>query len=149
MAYLSSLDRESKPMTYKNPLRKSLPKALRAKIKDKFGGHCAYCGCELGDKFQIDHAIPVERAYQHLGLDINGESNLMPACGACNNLKFATTIEEFRRTIELQIRRAREYSVNFRTAERFGLIEIREPEPIVFWFEKYLNLMTQPEKYSE
>ncbi|EPC3581060.1 HNH endonuclease, partial [Citrobacter braakii] len=30
----------------------------------------------------------------------------------------------------------RSYSVNFRTAERFGLVEVVE-KPVVFWFEKY------------
>lgn len=41
-----------------------------------------------------------------------------------------------RREIEKQIERARAYSVNFRTAERFGLVEVIE-KPVVFWFEKY------------
>ncbi|WP_234011263.1 hypothetical protein, partial [Cronobacter sakazakii] len=35
-----------------------------------------------------------------------------------------------------QVERARAYSVNFRTAERFGLLHIVE-KPVVFWFEQY------------
>lgn len=41
-----------------------------------------------------------------------------------------------RKEISYQIERARAYSVNFRTAERFGLIEIVD-KPVVFWFEQY------------
>jgi hypothetical protein len=41
-----------------------------------------------------------------------------------------------RKEISQQVERARTYSVNFRTAERFGLVEIVD-KPVVFWFEHY------------
>ena len=37
-------------------------KTDRKKVLDKYGGHCAYCGCELTLKsMQIDHIV--SRAY--------------------------------------------------------------------------------------
>nr|WP_233341334.1 DNA Repair ATPase [Escherichia coli] len=39
-----------------------------------------------------------------------------------------------RKEISRRVERAVAYSVNFRTAERFGLIEVTE-KPVVFWFE--------------
>lgn len=38
--------------------------------------------------------------------------------------------------IKKQTDRARKSSVNFRTSERFGLIELVD-KPVVFWFEKH------------
>ncbi|AIB07083.1 HNH endonuclease [Salmonella phage 9NA] len=35
-----------------------------------------------------------------------------------------------------QVNRARSYNVNFRTAERFGLVQVVD-RPVVFWFEIY------------
>jgi hypothetical protein len=44
-------------------------------------------------------------------------------------------LEDFRRELGLQVKRARERSVNFRLAERFGLIQVIDT-PIVFHFER-------------
>lgn len=38
-----------------------LSKAERAALKQKFDGRCAYCGCELGDRWHADHVRPVTR----------------------------------------------------------------------------------------
>jgi len=48
------------------------------------------------------------------------------------------TLEQFRRDLGRSIELARKYSVNFRNAERFGLISINPPEKIVFYFEKII-----------
>ncbi|EBA1981653.1 HNH endonuclease, partial [Salmonella enterica] len=42
----------------------------------------------------------------------------------------------FRKQVSLQVERGRRSSVNFRTAERFGLISVVN-KPVVFWFEQY------------
>ncbi|MCW9331481.1 hypothetical protein N5I42_27170, partial [Klebsiella pneumoniae] len=42
----------------------------------------------------------------------------------------------FREQIAHQPERAQAYSVNFRTAQRFGLVTVIE-KPVVFWFEAY------------
>ena len=43
-----------------------LNKAQRALLKQKFGGHCAYCGIVLTDKWQADHLIPIIRDWERI-----------------------------------------------------------------------------------
>lgn len=102
---------------------------VRQHIKEKFGGRCAYCG-EKPDKLQIDHIIP------RAGGGTDDPSNLMPACFSCNNYKMSMSLEQFRTEIGIQALRARQYSLNFRLAERFGLVEIIKDKPVQFYFEK-------------
>ena len=100
-------------------------------VKNRFGGRCGYCGqLPVGGRLQLDHIEPVEYG----GTD--DRSNLMPACFACNNLKSTHGLKQWRIEIGEQVRRARDYSVNFRTAERFGLVEAK-PWDGRFYFEKH------------
>ena len=126
-------------------------KYSRDEILKKTNGHCAYCGIYLNNKFQVDHIIPkrlvhflkgdgymVPRFLKHLlGNTSNIEhiDNLLPSCPQCNNFKSHLSLEEFRNELENQVERARKYSVNFRFAEKYELIEIKKKE-IVFYFEK-------------
>ena len=104
-------------------------KVTREEIYAKSDGFCWYCGDPLGTKWQKDHVHPkVEGGSDDL-------DNLVPSCAPCNSLKLWYTVEQFRHIIEQQVSRARRYSVNFRTAERYGLIEIID-KPVVFWFEE-------------
>lgn len=67
-----------------------MTKADRQKVFDKFGGRCAYCGCELNDKWQVDHAISKTCWFIFDPIDknrINDFENLMPACKECNHYK--------------------------------------------------------------
>lgn len=128
----------------------------RQAIWDKSGGKCWYCGCDLPEKgWHADHFEPVLRTFEivpreerknphafevrHDGgfekPERDSEENLVPSCAPCNLFKSTFPIEMFRREIQKQIERARKTSVNFRTAERFGLINITE-KPVVFWFEE-------------
>lgn len=93
-----------------------LTKTQREALKPMFGGRCAYCGCELGDKWHADHVEPVYRNFDGRLLNPHNErpDNYFPACVPCNLFK----------------------SVLFRTAERFGLIQ-EVQKPVVFWFEQY------------
>lgn len=121
----------------------------------KFGGRCAYCGCELPEKgWHADHVEAVHRKLEideearakgRWKLKQTGESfrpendtleNMFPACAPCNLFKSVFDLEEFRRQIAFQVGRALKASVNFRMAERFGQVQITQ-SPIVFWFEKY------------
>lgn len=132
-----------------------LNKKQREELRMKFGGRCAYCGCELPEKGW--HADHVEAIHRKLEIDEEarsqgkwklkqtGESfrpqhdtleNMNPACAPCNLFKSVFDIEEFRNQIQLQAERGLRASVNFRTAERFGLVEIVN-KPVVFWFERY------------
>jgi len=120
----------------KNNMRKAISKVVRLQVLSRFGGLCGYCGSRP-EKLQVDHIHPVCRAYRLDG-DVNDISNLMPSCGSCNNYKLNMTLEQFRRDLGRSIELARKYSVNFRNAERFGLISINPPEKIVFYFEKII-----------
>ncbi|MBZ6385512.1 MULTISPECIES: HNH endonuclease [Pantoea] len=127
----------------------------RGALRMKFGGRCAYCGCELPEKgWHADHVEAVLRVTEQcmkaaakgiFKLKATGEvfnqgadclDNLFPACAPCNLLKTSYSLEMFRKQVSLQADRGRRSSVNFRTAERFGLIEVVE-KPVIFWFEKY------------
>lgn len=133
----------------------ALTKKQRKIVWDKSGGKCWYCGCQLPEKgWHADHFWPVIREltrvqnppgsqYSHKHV-CKGEmyraandhiENMVPACAPCNNFKFTYPVEFFREELEAQIDRARRSSVNFRNAERFGLIEIK-PVKVVFWFEQ-------------
>lgn len=131
-----------------------LTKKQRAELRMKFGGKCAYCGCELDEKgWHADHVEPVYRGrdFDRFVTD-SGElefvsrvaereardvvENMNPACKPCNLFKGGNTLEGFRKQVSMQAERGRKSSVNFRTAERFGLIEIVD-KPVVFWFEQY------------
>lgn len=132
-----------------------LTKAQRAELRMKFGGRCAYCGCELPEKgWHADHVQAVLRKSEQcikaaakgiFKLKTTGEvfrpeaeckENLFPACAPCNLLKTSYSLEMFRKQVSLQVDRGRSSSVNFRTSERFGLIDVVD-KPVVFWFEKY------------
>jgi len=133
----------------------SLTKKQREQLKNKYNGKCAYCGCDLPDKgWHADHIEPVMRVSEQdeeaakrgvWKLKATGEhltegrdviENMNPACAPCNLFKMTYSIDMFRKQIEAQIERARKSSVNFRTAERFGLIEIID-KPVKFYFEEF------------
>ncbi|HDT5989640.1 TPA: HNH endonuclease [Raoultella planticola] len=133
-----------------------ITKAQRVALRMKFAARCAYCGCELKEKgWHADHVEPVRRDFDivrapqgsrvtHVARN-NGRvfhperhdlENLFPACSPCNLFKATFSIEGFRKQIAHQPERAQAYSVNFRTAQRFGLVTVIE-RPVVFWFEVY------------
>ena len=104
-------------------------KRFRRKIYDKFGGNCAYCGCEIEIKdMQIDHIIPKKSfltrvknkrnvpdfLYHLTEIDMNHEDNLFPSCRVCNHWKDTYDIESFRKEIECHRCSARNCSRNRR-----------------------------------
>lgn len=108
---------------------------------DKCGGRCAYCGEEITLKdMQVDHIISQRNFYigrrdKRPAYEAHDIQNLNPSCRRCNNFKGGMTIEELRVELGRQVERARRDSVNFRMAEKYGLIQAKE-RPIVFYFEK-------------
>lgn len=134
----------------------ALTKKQRKLVWDKSGGFCWYCGCNipLESRWHADHVEPVirESAYRVFGIlrciiktgeqrrpENDKIENIVPSCAQCNNFKLTFSIEEFRKEIEAQVERGRKSSVNFRTAERFGLIELNNNPKVLFWFEKNLT----------
>jgi len=121
------------------PKRRSISKITRQKVFDKCNGHCGYCGHELGERWCVDHM------HAHYLGGTDDFDNLMPACQPCNLRKMASSVEGFRREMAEQVARARKSSVNFRFAERFGLIAVNE-KPVVFYFESLLSTTTEPKE---
>lgn len=124
----------------------------REMLRMKFGGYCAYCGNELNNGFHVDHVDAIYRdKAEPTGMqkpENDVPENLFPACKPCNLFKSVLTLEAFRQEILMQAERAERYSINHRTARRFGQIE-HKPGPVVFWFEKYLAGTANENKCSE
>lgn len=79
-------ERESRRLaTYRKFLKSiSEGKHTADDIKRQFDaqhGKCYYCGCEVGDRYHADHAIPLSRG----GSD--GPENIVIACPPCNQSK--------------------------------------------------------------
>jgi 5-methylcytosine-specific restriction endonuclease McrA len=121
----SELRRNKRP---KRDSRQAIPKAVKLRVLARFDGLCGYCG-EKPLRLQVDHMTPVAMG------GTNDESNLMPACHPCNNYKMSWPVYLFRQELEKNVERARKYSLNFRLAERFGLVRTTGGA-IVFHFEK-------------
>ena len=118
-----------------------ISKAKRLGVLCKYDNHCAYCGEDITLKtMQVDHIISKRNFYighrdQSPDYDVGDIRNLNPSCRKCNNFKGGMTVEELRVEIEKQPKRARKTSVNFRMAEKFGLIKVVE-KPVIFHFER-------------
>lgn len=113
-------------------------KGLREQVRNKYGGHCAYCGKRLTDTFHVDHIKPLYRdrvPREFIKKDLLEIGNLNPACRRCNNYKTVLSLEDFREQLSRQVERARSKSLNFRLAEDFGLI-VETHAGVVFYFEK-------------
>lgn len=118
-----------------------MKKAERQQVFDKYGGKCAYCGCELQKGWHVDH---IEARWhnmnqsdaQRLGMKKGDDciENYNPACPRCNNWKGTWTLEQFRIEISEQIKRLIAYSSNYRMAKDYGLIQ-ETGTPVVFYFE--------------
>ncbi len=105
-------------------------KYIRAQVYAKCGGCCAYCGTAIAiEQMQIDHVHP------RVAGGPDTIENMVPSCRYCNNYKLFFTLDQFRKMIASQVDLLRRNSMNFRTAERYGLVK-PEPREIVFYFER-------------
>ena len=118
-----------------------MKKQQRQQTLDKYDGHCAYCGEGIDLKsMQVDHIRSQRNFYfgrrnEIPDYDVGDVQNLNPSCRKCNNFKTGMSLEEFRGELQRQVERARLRSVNFRMAEKYGQIQVKEG-PIKFYFEK-------------
>ncbi len=113
------------------PKRKKITKEQRMAVYNKFGGHCAYCGCEIDlSNMQVDHIKALERG----GTD--DMDNLYPACRSCNHYKHTFTVEDFREALERMPSVLMRDSVTYKIAVRFGIIKHISNPKVVFYFEK-------------
>src|SRR5574343_1053965 len=124
-----------------------LTKAQRAEVKAKFNGRCAYCGCELGDRWHADHFEAVVRNMRWergkgfvptgtlLRPQHNTLENLMPACAPCNIDKGSNSLEWWRGKLASAVDVLHRNNPPFLHAMRFGLLE-ETNAPIRFYFER-------------
>ena len=118
-------------------------------VFNKFGGKCAYCGCELQKGWHIDHINPIRRNETDENIERMNRykttpltrvedyiENYNPACRQCNIWKSTYSIEQFRKEVSEQVNRLNNYSANYRNAKRFGLIEETGID-IEFYFETF------------
>lgn len=124
-------------------------KEERLYIFNKFGGRCAYCGCQLQKGWHVDELLPVRRnmefnkdkskfvhdgTYKHperLNID-----NQMPSCPSCNINKHSMSLEEFRSLIKGFMKHLNEVSTQYKIAKRYGLVKEIDID-IKFYFEIY------------
>lgn len=114
-----------------------LTKKQRIELHAKFAGRCAYCGCELGDRWHADHFEPVirlrdERVSENPANHAVG--NMMPACAPCNISKGRQTLEGWRQWLAGHINSLNSYTPIYRIAKAYGLI-VETGKPVVFHFE--------------
>ena len=118
--------------------------SVRDLIYNKYEGHCAYCGCEITkDNFHVDHidarfrgSTDKELATYDRARGLNNIENYNPSCISCNSSKSTLTIENWRKEIELKVRRINRDVSGFRLLKRFGLV-VETGIPVKFHFEKH------------
>ena len=113
-------------------------KKQREIIYNKYGGKCAYCGCDLPDRWHIDHIIPVRRnrngSMKRPKMDVI--ENYNPACPQCNLMKHSLSVENFRKLIEGFINSLNSYSNQYKFAKKYGLVH-ETNSSVTFYFEEY------------
>lgn len=126
-------------------------KKIREKIKEKYGGKCAYCGCELVKGWHVDHIEPIVRnskwsrihgKFIPTGTSKNPENenidNYNPSCASCNIQKNSFTLEEFRKNIKNFVNSLNNYSTQYKFAKRYNLVTETNCK-VIFYFEKFEN----------
>ena len=120
-------------------------KKNRELIFSKYGGKCAYCGCDLQKGWHVDHIEAIYRNWNEDQLTFYGikkgeESieNYNPSCARCNVRKTTWTIEQFREQITLQVDRMKRDSSSFRLALDYESIKETKAD-IKVYFEKKKN----------
>lgn len=124
-----------------------MAKVDRASVRAKFNGRCAYCGCELGERWHADHVEPVRREMRVVpgkGLvstnimerpENDRADNLFPACPPCNIDKHSLSLESWRQKLQRTCEVLARNNPTYRHGVRFGLIE-QPAKPVVFYFEQ-------------
>lgn len=128
----------------------------RQLVFDKFGGKCAYCGCELTKSFHVDHVEPMMRGKQLIGYSVfdqkpvygdrtkhenNVTENMMPSCASCNLYKSTYSLEQFREQVGLLTSRLNKRFPQYKIVKRFGLV-VETNIPVNFYFETFLKTKT-------
>lgn len=127
-----------------------MKKTEREKLFNKYGGRCAYCGCELTKGWHVDEIDPIRRNWQYEYNEKTGMNdrkitdcmhperlvieNQNPTCASCNINKHSMSLQQFRESIKQFVSSLNLYSTQYKLAKRYGLIKETEIE-VVFYFE--------------
>ena len=109
----------------------------RELIFNKYGGKCAYCGCNLQKGWHIDHIEPIVRNWLNGTFEKPENENLEnynPSCPSCNIQKNSYTLEQFRQNIKQFVSYLNKYSTQYKFAKKYGLVSENEIE-VKFYFE--------------
>lgn len=107
----------------------------------KMNGRCGYCGCELPERWHVDHIEPVVRrklSFSNKATMAHPErdviENKVASCPPCNMYKSSFSLKAFRHDLGNQVARLETYSTNYRLAIKYKQLNVTE-QPIVFYFE--------------
>ena len=118
--------------------RKSISKKTREIVLNKYGGKCAYCGCELTLRtMQVDHIKAVyASSLENNGVETQDDSldNLNPSCRQCNFYKGTLDIEQFRDKIKTILYRTFQSTFQAKLAKKLGMMKVTQFDK--FYFEK-------------
>ena len=117
---------------------KRIPKKTRELVLNKYGGKCAYCGCDLTlSNMQVDHIKSVynsciENGYVYIQDD--SFENLNPSCRQCNFYKGTLNIEQFRNKIKTILYETCQNTFQAKLAKKLGMMKVTQFDK--FYFEK-------------
>ena len=126
-----------------------MKKSDRIKIFEKYGGKCAYCGCDLTKSWHADHIQPIVRDSKwdrKKGKFVNSGTcrypeneileNYNPACSSCNIQKNSFTLEQFRSNIQGFLNSLNLYSTQYKFVKKYGLVTETKMQ-VKFFFETF------------
>lgn len=113
-----------------------LSREQRKAVYAMFGGRCAYCGADLGERWHADHLAPIFRDWDSPPARAGADEleNLVPACAPCNIDKSTFSIAEWRAKLERSTAVLARNQPTYRHAKRFGLVQ-ETGARVVFYFE--------------
>ena len=117
---------------------KRIPKKTRELVLNKFGGKCAYCGCDLTLRtMQVDHIKAVyTSSLDNDGVETQDDSldNLNPSCRQCNFYKGTLDIEQFRKKIMTTLYETCQNTFQAKLAKKLGMLTVKQFDK--FYFER-------------
>lgn len=121
--------------------RKTVPKAVRMKVYEKYDGHCAYCGRPIAyEDMQVDHIRAKSVSGRSKDAEVRASSddpdNYNPSCRACNYYKKAGSVESFRKKLSKLPARLNESSFIYRLAVSYGLVAPTGGD-VTFWMDTH------------
>lgn len=117
---------------------KRIPKRQREEVFNKYGGRCAYCGCELTLRtMQVDHIKAVyTSSLENDNVETQDDSfdNLNPSCRQCNFYKGTLDIEQFRKKIMTTLYETCQNTFQAKLAKKLGMLTVKQFDK--FYFER-------------